>query len=132
VPGRGQHQLVERDPRRPARQRAQRRVLVVDGGGLAGREVGHDDRAAGLEERLAAARERREDRLDHAPVLGIRGVDHGIRLARRRRQQTGIVERAEERLHAALAHLCGARRGAHQAHNLVPGFSSAAATEPPM
>ena len=103
-----------------------RRILVVDlVAGLAGREVGDDARAAGLQERLAAAGEALEDRLDHAAVLGIGGVDHGIGGARRIRQQTGVVERAEQRLDAALADLRRALIRAHEADHLVTGGAAA-------
>ena len=122
VLGRGQHGVVQRDPRLAARQRAHGRRLVVHLiAGLAGGQVRDDARAAGLEERLAAAGECGEDRLDHAAVLGIGGVDHGIGGARRLRQETGVIERAEQRLDAALTDLRRARIGAHEADHVVTG-----------
>ena len=119
---RGQHGIVQRYPRGAARQRVHRRVLVVHlVAALAGREVGDDARAAGLQECLIGAGEALEDRFDRAAVVGVGRVDHRIGGARRVRQETGVLERAEQRLDAARAHLGRALTRAHQADHLMAG-----------
>ena len=122
APGGVDDQPVDGDPRRLARHRLDRRVLVMDPvrGPVAAGVVGHHAGAAGVQERLAAAGERVEHGLHRRPVVGAGGVDHRIGRLRLPRQQSRVRQVAQHRLDAQRLQPRRLLRRPHQAADPVP------------
>jgi hypothetical protein len=120
VLGRSEDRVIERHACRARRHRLHRRVVGVDHiAGLAVGSIGHDARAAGLDEGLARAAQRGEHRFDRRPMVGIGGVDHRVGVGGVVGEQGAVIERADNGLDAALAQRCGALVRAGEPRHLM-------------
>ena len=83
----GEDELVQRHPRRARRRRSDGRILVEDRvGSLPSGARADNARSRSMDERLAAAGERIEQRNDRALVIGARGIDDDVGGLRRSRE----------------------------------------------